>query len=75
MVLVSYSSFIRFKPMQVKEIIQKCLDNKLQNQTYYVDKASKFTRELAEEIKQELKGQIAKLSTGTNLILRLYFGG
>mmetsp|Transcript_18330 Transcript_18330/g.43644 ORF Transcript_18330/g.43644 Transcript_18330/m.43644 type:complete len:121 (-) Transcript_18330:103-465(-) len=45
----------KFKPMQVKEIIQKCLDEKLTDKKYHVDKASKFTRELADTIKQELK--------------------
>mmetsp|Transcript_68630 Transcript_68630/g.143206 ORF Transcript_68630/g.143206 Transcript_68630/m.143206 type:complete len:122 (-) Transcript_68630:195-560(-) len=45
----------KFKPMQVKEIIQKCLDDKLTGQKYHVDKASKFSRELADTIKQELK--------------------
>lgn len=46
--------------MQVKEIIQKCLDEKLTDKKYHVDKASKFTRELADTIKQELKGQLRK---------------
>ena len=45
----------KFKPLQVTEIIQTVLNEKLANQKYNVDKASKWTKEISETIKTKLK--------------------
>jgi tctex1 domain-containing protein 2 len=45
----------KFRPLQVTEIIQQALNEKLMHQKYHVDKASKWTKELSETIKTKLK--------------------
>ncbi len=45
----------KFRPLQVTEIIQKALNEKLSKQKYHVDKATKWTKELTETIKASLK--------------------
>ena len=47
--------FHRFKPLQVKEIIQECLNEKLGGHKYHVDKAAKMCKEITDTVKAKLK--------------------
>ena len=46
----------KFKPLQVKDIIENELRGKLENEKYHVDKAAKQAREITDAIKKKLKG-------------------
>eukprot|EP00001_Collodictyon_triciliatum_P084141 14864_1 len=45
----------KFKPLQVKDIIENELRGKLENEKYHVDKAAKQAREITDAIKKKLK--------------------
>lgn len=46
----------KFRPLQVKDIIENELRGKLENEKYHVDKAAKQAREITDAVKKKLKG-------------------
>lgn len=50
----------RFRPTKAREIIATALNSRLAGVTYNADKMSILSRDLADEIKQKLKGTTAQ---------------
>ena len=56
MVFVIVDFFFRFRPVIVKECIHNVLNEKLDGKTYDAEEINEWTRSIADDIKNKLKG-------------------
>eukprot|EP00771_Trimastix_marina_P000204 gnl/Trimastix_PCT/1211.p1 GENE.gnl/Trimastix_PCT/1211~~gnl/Trimastix_PCT/1211.p1 ORF type:complete len:125 (-),score=2.45 gnl/Trimastix_PCT/1211:48-422(-) len=59
----------RFRPAQVREIVQTILNEKLEGQEYQQENTPAWTREIADEIKTQLKNRFDRYKIAVQVVI------